>query len=187
MRLLKVVGIGIVIMAASGWLFAQQREAGQKLSIEILINDLGSGDGAKRTAATKEIFRRGKDVLPDHKKASAKQVAPAGATIDGTRRLDIVYSVLAGLPPTPPRDVVGYRTDKFGLHLEKGMTTEEVQKMSQKYKCTLDGKLHNESKPNCDFLIGKGQSLEEVIRQILVNEPKVITINLSYFERKLVP
>ena len=68
MRLLKVVGVGMVMMAASDWLFAQQREAGQKLSIEILINDLSSGDGAKRIAATKEIFRRGKDVLPDFKK-----------------------------------------------------------------------------------------------------------------------
>lgn len=175
----------IILTAATGS-FAQQREAGQNMSIEMLVADLTSPDGQKRIVASAEIFRRGKAVLPDLKKVGAKQVAPSGATLD-TRRLDMVYSVMEGFPPTPPRAVVGYITDKFGVRGEKGMTANEVQKMAEKYKCTLDGTFNIESQPTCYFRIGKDQSLEEVIRQVLTNEPKVIKINLNYFERKLVP
>src|SRR5437899_9486901 len=117
MNLMRVFGTAILTLAATGWLAGQ--EAGQKMPIENLIGDLSSDDGAKRIAASAEIFRRGKDVLPDLKKAGAKQVAPAGATLD-TRRLDMVYSVMEGFPPTPPRVVGGYITDKFGLLVEKG-------------------------------------------------------------------
>jgi len=81
--------------------------------------------------------------------------------------------------------VGGYIPDKFGLLVEKSTTADEIQKMSQKYRCTLDGKFNIELRPSCYFLIGKGQSLEDVIRQILVNEPNVIKINLIYFMRKL--
>ena len=73
------------------------------LPINSLISDLDSKDGAKRVSASAEIFRRGKAVLPDLKKAGAKQVAPVGASVDGTRRLDIVYSVLEGFPPNLPQ------------------------------------------------------------------------------------
>ena len=180
MNLLKLFGVTIVILAATGWLIAGQ-EAGQKMSIEMLINDLGSGDGAKRVAATKEIFRRGKAVLPDLKKAGAKQVAPAGATLD-TKRLDIVYSVIEGFPPNPPNARGGYKTDSFGLHVEKGTTEDEVQKMCKKYECTLVGKFSTEGRPSCYLQIGPGPALEALIRQILSTEPKVTTINLNYFE-----
>jgi hypothetical protein len=180
MNPMRVFGTAIVILAATGWLVAG-REAGQKMSIEMLINDLGSGDGAKRTAATKEIFRRGKAVLPDLKKAGAKQVAPAGATLD-TKRLDIVYSVIEGFPPNPPNARGGYKTDSFGLHVEKGTTEDEVQKMCKKYGCTLVGKFAPASLPSCYLKIGPGPALEALIQQILSAEPKVTTINLNYFE-----
>src|SRR5476651_834055 len=113
MRFMSAFGVIIVTLAATGWLIAGQ-EGGQKMSMEMLINDLSSGDGGKRTAATKELFRRGKAVLPDLKKAGAKQVAPTGATLD-TKRLDIVYSVIEGFPPNPPDARSGYKTDSFGL------------------------------------------------------------------------
>ena len=179
MNLLKLFGVTIVILAANGWLIAGQ-EAGQKMSIEMLINDLGSGDGGKRTAATKEIFRRGKAVLPDLKKAGAKQVAPTGATVD-TKRLDIVYSAIEGFPPNPPDARSGYKTDSFGLHVEKGMTEDELQKMCKKYGCTLVGKFIPASLPSCYLKIGPGPALEALIQQILSAEPKVTTINLNYF------
>ena len=147
MRLLKVFLVGIMTLAATGWLVACQ-EAGQKAPIEMLINDLASEDGGKRTAATKELFRRGKDVLPDLKKAGAKQVAPGGGTVDGTRRLDIVYSIIEGFPPNPPQARSGYKTDSFGLHIEKGTTADDIQKICQKYQCTLVGKFSTESRPS---------------------------------------
>ena len=80
--------------------------------------------------------RRGKAILPDLKKAGATQVAPTGATLD-TKRLDIEYSAIEGLPPNPPDAGSGYKTDSFGLHVEKGMTEDELQKMCKKYGCML--------------------------------------------------
>src|SRR3954451_8047603 len=96
-------GMFAIILAAATVSFAQQREAGEKMAIEMLIADLNSADGGKRTAASAKIFRQGKAVLPDLKKAGAKQVAPVGASVDGTRRLDMVYSILEGFPPNQPK------------------------------------------------------------------------------------
>ena len=180
MNLIKLFGITIVTLAATGWMVAGQ-QAVQKMSIEMLINDLSSGDGGKRTAATRELFRRGKAILPDLKKAGATQVAPTGATLD-TKRLDIVYSVIEGFPPNPPNARAGYRTDTFGLHVEKGTTADDIQKICQKYQCTLVGKFSTDSRPSCYLKIGPGPALEAVIQQILSAEPKVTTINLNYFE-----
>ena len=181
MNLMKLFSVTILTLAATGWLLAGH-EAAQKVSIEMLINDLSSGDGGNRTAATKELFRRGKDVLPDLKKAGAKQVALGGGTVDGTRRLDIVYSIIEGFPPNPPQARSGYKTDSFGLHIEKGTTADDIQKICQKYQCTLVGKFSTESRPSCYLKIGPGPALEAVIQQILSAEPKVTTINLNYFE-----
>jgi hypothetical protein len=152
--------------------------------INSLISDLSSEAGAKRVAASAEILRRGKVVLPDLKKAGAKQLAPAGGTLH-TRRLDMVYSAMEGFPPDLPGTQVGYLTDAFGLYVEKGTTEEEILAMSKKYGCKLDGKLNLEGRPSIKFGIGKGQSLERVIQQVLANEPKVITINLYYIERTI--
>ena len=63
MNLMKLFGVSIVTLAATGWLIAG-REAGQKVSIEMLVADLNSPDGPKRIAASAEIFRRDKAVLP---------------------------------------------------------------------------------------------------------------------------
>src|SRR5208283_5000518 len=104
-----------------------------------LVADLNSPDGQKRIAASAEIFRRGKAVLPDLKKAGAKQVAPVGGTVDGTTRLAMTYSVIEGFPLNPPKARAGYRTDTFGLHVEKGTTAEDIQKICQKHQCTLVG------------------------------------------------
>lgn len=155
----------------------------EKTPMENLIADLASDDGARRVAATVEIFRQGKAALPDLKKAGAKQVAPFGASVDGTRRLDIVYSVLEGFPPNQPKALAGYRTDTFGLHVEKGTTKEDVQAFCKKHGCKLNGKFNAEFRPSCYVQIDAGKSLAEVIRQILATEPNVRTINLHYFER----
>jgi hypothetical protein len=165
----------------------KKQEEVKKMATETLIGNLTSSDGATRVAASAELFRRGKDVLPDLKKAGAKQVAPAGATIDGTRRLDMIYSVLEGFPPNTPKTVAGYNTDAFGVHVEKGTTEDDVQAMAKRRGCALNGKFNAEFRPSCYFRLGKGHTLEKTIRQVLVSEPKVVTINLNYIERKLVP
>ena len=142
MKLMSVCGIALVTLTTSSFVGGQE---GGKMSIEMLVNDLNSGDGSKRAAATTEIFLRGKAALSDLKKAGAKQVAPVGGSVDGTRRLDMVYSVLEGFPPNHPKAFAGYKTDTFGLHVEKGTTAEDIQKICQKYQCTLVGKFNTES------------------------------------------
>ena len=181
MSVAKWFSVSVLILASTCWQAIGQVDA-KKMPIENLIGDLSSVDGTKRIAATAELFRRGKDVLPDLKKAGAKQVAPFGGSVDGTRRLDMVYSVIEGFPPNAPKARAGYRTNSFGLHVEKGATEEDIQKICKTHQCTLIGKFTTEGRPNCYLQIGSGKSLEAVIQQILSTEPKVTTINLNYVE-----
>ena len=146
-----------------------------------LILDLSSENGQRRIGATKAIFDQGKAALAPLREAGAKQIAPTGGTVGGTRRLDIVYSVIEGFPPNAPKARAGYKTDSFGLHVENGTTEEDIQTLCRKYKCTLDGKFTAEGRPNCYLQIRQAKSLEAVIQQILSTEPKVTTINLNYF------
>ena len=153
-----------------------------EMSIDKLIADLGSIDGKERTLATAEIFRRGKDTLPALRNARAKQIAPTGGSIDGTGRLNIVFSLLEGLPPNQPKALEGYRTDGFGLHVEKRTTVAEVKAMGEKYGFSLDGDFSANSSPNCYVRI-KNKSLTEVLIRLLSEEPRVISLNLNYFVR----
>src|SRR5262249_32579153 len=112
----------------------QGADAG-RASVEKLIADLASDDGARRVEATNALFLRGPAVLGDLKKAGAKQVAPFGPV--PPRRLDVVYSLLEGLPPTPPGARGGYRPGSFGIHVAKGVTKQQVIEMGRRYRFTL--------------------------------------------------
>ena len=179
---IKLFGIAIVVLATTGTMVSGQEDE-NKMPIETLIGDLGSTDGGKRTAATSEIFLRGKAVLPELKKAGAKQVAPTFEGVGGIRRLDVVYSILEGLPPNQPNALAGYITNSFGLHVEKDTTEEEFQKLCKLHGCTPLGKFDATSNSGCYVQIDQGKSLEGTIRQILSTETKVTTINLNYFDR----
>jgi hypothetical protein len=151
-------------------------------AVKKLVADLDSADGRVRTAATKKLFAYGKAVLPELKKAGAKQVAPSGGTVDGTRRLDAVYSLLEGLPPNPPGARAGYRTNSFGLHLVPGTSVEDVARIGQKYGFTVGGSFHPDGRPNAYVKLAPGKSLAEVLKRLLAEEQSVTTINLNYFE-----
>lgn len=150
---------------------------GEPVPVKSLVADLKSADGAKRIASTKELFRQGKGVLPDLKQAGAKQISPFG-TIQ-TRRLDMVFSLIEGLKPSPRR--AGYKSNSFGLHLENGITEDEVVQMGKKHGFVLEGELRN-GVPNCYVRLVNGKSLAEVLRAVLTGEPKVTSVNLNYFE-----
>ena len=150
--------------------------------LDKLVADLSSDDGAKRAAATKELFQRGNDASRALKEAGAKQIAPVGGTIDGTRRLDVVYSLLEGLPPNAPKARAGYRADGFGLHVEKGTTKEDAVAMGKRYGFTLGGEFSDTTRPNCYVVLAPGKTLAEVLKDLFSNEPKVVTINLNYYE-----
>jgi len=40
-----------------------------------------------------------------------------------------------------------------------------------------------DSRPNCYVRVEPGKKLEDVLKRVLTEEPKVRTANLSYFER----
>jgi hypothetical protein len=169
--LLAVVGGGLPLFCDAG----RGSEGKDATGVEKLIADLSSEDGQKRAAATKELFRRGKAVLADMKKAGAGQIAPVG-TID-SRRLDVVYSVIDGLPAG------NYRPDSFGLRLEKGATRELAAAVCGRHGCTLAGTFNADGVPNVYVRVGNGKALPDVLRAILSAEPKVVSVNLNYFER----
>ena len=151
-------------------------------AVKKLVADLDSRDGQVRTAATKQLFSYGKAVLPELKKAGAKQVAPSGCTVDGTRRLDAVSSLLEGLPPNSPGARGGYSTNSFGLHVVPGTSAEDVARIGQKYGFTVSGAFRPDGRPNAYVKLAPGKSLAEVLKRLLAEEQGVMTINLNYFE-----
>ncbi len=181
---------GLVIAVWAVWVGSNRAEdvdkaekAAEPPTVERLIADLASADGKVRAAATGEIFARGKGVLPELKKAGAKQIAPFGGTVDGARRLDAVYSLLEGLPPNLLGARSGYKTDGFGLHVVKGTTAEDVARLGKNYGFTLDGTFRADGRPNCYVKLAPGKTLDEVLRRVLAEVPAVATTNLNYFEQ----
>jgi hypothetical protein len=152
-----------------------------KAPLDRLVADLDSVDGKVRVAATREIFRRGQDALAGLRKVGAKQVAPFGGTI-APRRLDVVYSLIQGLPPNPPGARSGYRTDSFGLHVDQGTALQDVEAMGKKYGFSPSSTFRADSRPSCYVRLDQGKALEEVMRRVLTEEPRVRTVNLNYFE-----
>jgi hypothetical protein len=151
-----------------------------------LIAALSSDNGATRASATKAIFAMGKDALEPLAKAGAKQVAPMG-TIASTR-IDVVYSLLDGLKPTPPRARAGYAANGFGLTVEKGCTSADVAAMGRKHGFAMDknndgtDKFDADGFPQCYVQLSGDRKLADVLTAVLSEEPKVITVNLNYFE-----
>jgi hypothetical protein len=144
-----------------------------RLSVEKLVQMMESSNGVDRAAASAELFRRGRKVLTD--------LQAAGAKIIGTLnppRLDVVYSLIQGLPPGQ------YRTDSFGLHLEPNTSRKDIIRMGEKYGFVLphEESFHTDHVPNCYVRLKPGKQLGAVLRDLLSNEPLVITINLNYYE-----
>ncbi|MCG3179997.1 MAG: hypothetical protein BIFFINMI_02351 [Phycisphaerae bacterium] len=145
-----------------------------------LIDDLGSDDGDRRIAATRALLAMDKDALEPLRKAGAKQVSPVGTI--STRRMDMVYSLLEGLRPNPHGARAGYASDGFGLRVDAGCTREEVVRMGVKYGFAIQGQFTPNACPTCYAKLQPGRKLADVLRAVLSDEPKVISVNLNYFE-----
>jgi RNA polymerase sigma factor (sigma-70 family) len=160
---------------------AESRAGPEARPIEQLIADLNSPDGAARVAATTEIFRRGQDTLPDLQRAGAQQLART-AKARSPQRLDMVYSLLEGLPPSPPTARSGYRTDRLRIYMDKECTKEEVVEWGKRFGFTCSDICYSTQPPHCGALLIEGKSLAEVLQALLSCEPKVITVNLGYWD-----
>lgn len=149
-------------------------QAIKNLTVARLVRMLESANGTERAAATKELFRRGRRILPQLRQAGAKPIA----TVNPPRR-DVVYSLIQGLP------VGNYRTDSFGLHMEPETTRQDIAALGKKYGFTLpfDEPFDTAVVPNCYVRLEPGVQLEPTLREILSHESQVFTVNLNYYER----
>jgi hypothetical protein len=89
---------------------------------------------------------------------------------------------MKGLEENPVGGRTGYRTDSFGLHMEKDATKHDVVQIGKRCGFTLSGVFRPDSRPNCYVTVVKGKRLEDVLWTVLLKEPKVVTVNLNYFE-----
>ena len=145
-----------------------------------LITDLSSDDGKVRVAATKAIFALGKDALEPLKKAGAKQITPSGP--ESERRIDIVYSLLDGLKENPVGHHTGYRTGSFDVRVEKGCTQQDVAEMGENYGFTICGPFTPDSTPSCCVQVRLDKNFGDVLKTVLSEEPKFISVKLNYFD-----
>jgi hypothetical protein len=168
-----------------------------KVSVEDLARDLSSEDGARRVLASRELLRRRKysqDILKDLEKAGAKEVLPIVSPTEKqpmTRRLDLVYSLIRGLPRVDPKSQMGIRMNRFTLRLDKGVTRAEFDRMERQYKFGLHSEKQDMFRPDaatvCDVVITEewepaartpSEKLEQAVEEILTTEPRVETISL---------
>jgi hypothetical protein len=154
----------------------------EKLPLDKLIEALEANDGDARVVATKELFRRDKAVLAGLKAAGATQVAPTRGTIN-TRRIDIVYSLIEGLPPNAPKALAGYSANSFGLRLEDGTTADDITRMGKAHGFKALNAPKPDSVPSVYVQLTSGGKLADVLRKVLITEPKVVSVNLNYFEK----
>src|SRR5262245_867051 len=155
-----------------------------KVSVEDLVRDLSSEDGAQRVSASRELLRRGKEILNDLEKAGAKEVLPIVAPTNkqpATRHLDLVYSLIRGLPRVDAKSQMGIRQDRITLRLKKGVTWAEFDRMARQYRFGLHCETLDMFQPDastiCDVVTTQN-TLEQAVEEILTTEPRVETIDL---------
>jgi RNA polymerase sigma-70 factor (ECF subfamily) len=165
-----------------------------KVSVEDLARELTSQDGARRVLASRELLRRGTDILKDLEKAGAKEVLPIVSPTEKqpmSRRLDLVYSLIRGLPQVDPKSQMGIRMNRITLRLAKGVTRAEFDRMERQYKFGLHVERQDMFRPDaatvCDVVLTEEwepaarpatEKLEHTVEEILTTEPRVETIDL---------
>lgn len=175
------VHLTLLVVTIPFALHAADKPAAPKVdeSLAAAIPLLASPDKAKRLAATQALFQQGKPALEALAKAGARHAAETPTGVDGTRRMDMVYTLIVGIPEKPTLD---FARASFGLHVEKGVTREAVVDMGKKYGFVPD-EFRADGRPNCYVLLTAGNRLDAVMRNLLLNEPDVVTLNLNYIER----
>jgi hypothetical protein len=147
--------------------------------IEGLIADLDSPDGTKRAAATLELLRQGKDMLPYLQRAGARQVAHREN--DPPQRLHVVYTLLEELPVEVPMAKGRFRADRFMLYVEKSCTQQQIAEWGRRFGFTPSPLCHS-GPPHCGAILTKGKTLPEVLNGLLSSAPGVVTIRFAYWD-----
>jgi hypothetical protein len=172
--------LGLVLLLTAGDVAAFRFRAPapfprrQPRGLAAWIADLASEDGGKRLAATREIFRLGKDALPALEKAGAKLIVPSHGR-KPPPRLHAVYSLLKGLPVNKPWPL--YKSDCAYLFLARGWTKPELFALGKRVGfrvliCERPGW------PDAEVQVDGKRTPAEVMKAVLITDPKVVSVNL---------
>jgi len=147
-------------------------DTGQMGVADLLRLANGSDPGA-RMAATRELFRRGAEILPALEMAGARPMQ----TISPPRG-DVIYTLLQGL------HVSGTSSRTFGLHIEGPVTRDVVQEMGRRHGFSLEpyDRVDPHTSPTCYVRLFSDKELPSVLKEILLTEPSVKTVNLDHPE-----
>jgi len=174
------IATGLLLMGAIHASCSALCLAGPELAVEDdlrfmptsnIVAVLDSPDPQWRVKATAELFRRGKSILPDLKRAGAK---PMGGI--PSRRLDVVFALIDGLPPGQ------YQPDSIGIYGAK-LDRASVLRLGNRYGFDLPEHVTfaRRSYPSCYVQLRPGKTLVEVMRS-LMTEPSIIDVSLNYFD-----
>jgi hypothetical protein len=146
-----------------------------RMPVASLLRLANGSDPAARLAATRELFRRGRNILPELERAGAKPMATVSPA-----RGDVIYTLLEGHLNT-----AGASPDSFGLHVDAKLTARDVQRigLAHGFRLTPDSPCRPGASPSCYVHLLPGKDLAGVLRGILTTEPDVATVNLNYIER----
>lgn len=139
-----------------------------------LLRQANGSDPAARLEATRELFRRGRSVVPQLERAGAKPMHTLSAP-----RGDVIYSLLSGKlgPAAAP--------DSFGLHVEPNVTATDIARMGAAHGFRLipQPECRPDQAPSCYVSLLPGRRLADVLRDVLTSEAGVTTVTLNYVER----
>jgi hypothetical protein len=178
---LTVIALLAIVSLVSRIQAADEPKKASFDDIQGAIPLLSSPDKAKRLAATQLLFKQDRDALAALKKAGAKHSAEEHGTTISTSRRDMVYSLIVGFPPKPT--AVLYAPTSFGIHVEKGTTREAVVEMGKKHGFQIVGEFRADGAPHCYVQLTAGGHLPTVMRELLLKEADVVTLNLNYVEQ----
>ncbi len=147
---------------------------------DALVRDLTAEDGRVRLRATKALFEQGRKAIAPLERAGAVRITPFGTI--RTRRIDMVAALLRGLEPTPKDAKAGYARNSFGLHVEPGVTRRDVVAMGRRHGFEIDKRFDANDRPACYVRLSKGKVLEDVLRSVLTDERKIVSVSMNYYE-----
>ena len=78
-----------------------------------------------------------------------------------------------------------YRSDSFGIHIDGPVSEQMVQDMGRRhgFRLSPNAMVRADTAPTCYVQLEPGKKLAEVLREVLMTEPTVRTVNLNYMER----
>jgi hypothetical protein len=155
--------------------------AAEPRSLAMLITELESADARLRLNATTEIFRRGEAVLPGLEKAGAKLATPTNGDPD-TRRLDMIYSLLRGLPAGDAKAPAEFDRDSLSVRFEVGTTEELALRYEWRDRllfATGEQDRLKTTAPVCELIPCMGERLEDALRDLLCSNYRVVTVSLN--------